>query len=58
MRILARWAENGSFAALSCVAFVSINRYNNQCIRVMGAYTEVTKYGTKTFVENAFKGLC
>ena len=42
-------------AALDSVSAVSINRYYNHCARVIDAYTDGFKYGTKDFTAHVYK---
>ena len=43
-------------AALDSVSAVSINRYYNHCARVIDAYADGFKYGTKDFTAHVYKG--
>jgi hypothetical protein len=43
-------------AALNSVSIASINCYYNHCVRVMEAYIDGLKYGTKAFTEHVYKG--
>ena len=43
-------------AALDSVLAVSINRYYNHCARVIDAYADGFKYGTKDFTACVYKG--
>ena len=43
-------------AALESVTTASINRYYGHCARVIDAYSEGFKYGTKSFTARVYKG--
>ena len=43
-------------AALDSVSAVSINRYHNHCARLVDAYADGFKYGTKDFTARVYKG--
>ena len=43
-------------AALDSVLAVSISRYYNHCARVIDAYADGFKYGTKDFTVRVYKG--